>query len=188
MAILVTGGAGFIGSSLLDRLAARDDDLICWDDLNDYYDPQRKRKNIAALLDARRIRLIEGDICDRALGEKVFAGGKIETVVHLAARAGVRPSLKDPLLYERVNCGGTAALLDLARRHGVKKFVFGSSSSVYGNSDPERDIPTLIEHMAAGRLDPSPLVTHRISLADVTDAFERMQRGEGGRSVVVMHT
>ena len=134
MAILVTGGAGFIGSSLLDRLAARGDDLVCWDDFNDYYDPRIKRANIAPLLDAKKMRLYEGNICNAALGEEIFRKEPIEVVVHLAARAGVRPSLKEPLLYERVNCGGTTNLLDLAQRHRVKKFIFGSSSSVYGNN------------------------------------------------------
>ena len=134
MAILVPGGAGFIGSSLLDRLAARGADLICWDDFNDYYDPRIKRANIAPLLAQKKLRLYEGDICDASLGEEIFRRERIETVVHLAARAGVRPSLREPLLYERVNCGGTTAMLELARRHGVKNFIFGSSSSVYGNS------------------------------------------------------
>ena len=135
MAILVTGGAGFIGSHLLDRLAASGADAVCWDDFNDYYDPRVKRANVAPLVESGKIRLYEGDICDAALGEEIFRKESIETVVHLAARAGIRSSLKYPLLYERVNCGGTAALLDLARRHDVKRFVFGSSSSVYGNSE-----------------------------------------------------
>jgi len=134
LAILVTGGAGFIGSNLLDRLSGGGEDLVCWDDFNDYYDPRIKRGNIAPLLQAKRIRLYEGDICDRDLGEKIFRENKIRTVVHLAARAGVRPSLKDPLLYERTNGVGTATLLELARKHEIAKFVFGSSSSVYGNS------------------------------------------------------
>lgn len=134
MAILVTGGAGFIGSSLLDRLAGGNDELVCWDDFNDYYDPRVKRANIAPLLKSRRVTLYEGDICDVELGRRIFAAHGISTVVHLAARAGVRPSIKDPLLYERVNCGGTATLLELSRLNGVERFVFGSSSSVYGNN------------------------------------------------------
>jgi len=134
MAILVTGGAGFIGSNLLDRLAAQGADLLCWDNFNDYYDPRIKRANIAPLLAAGKVRLYEGDICDAALGEDIFRKEQIDIIVHLAARAGVRPSLTEPVLYERVNCGGTTVLLDLAQRHGVKKFIFGSSSSVYGNN------------------------------------------------------
>ena len=134
MAILVTGGAGFIGSNLLDRLAARGEDLVCWDNFNDFYDPRVKRANIAPLLAAGRLRLYEGDICDPDLGRELFRRERIDTVIHLAARAGVRPSLKDPVLYERVNCGGTTAVLELARLHGVKTFIFGSSSSIYGNN------------------------------------------------------
>ncbi|MGO8702945.1 MAG: NAD-dependent epimerase/dehydratase family protein [Candidatus Brocadiia bacterium] len=132
MAILVTGGAGFIGSTLLDRLAAEGADAVCWDDFNDYYDPRRKRANIASLVERKKIRLYSGDICDVALGEEIFRKERIETIVHLAARAGVRHSLQHPLLYERVNCGGTTALLELARKNGVKRFIFGSTSSAYG--------------------------------------------------------
>jgi len=134
MSILVTGGAGFIGSNLLERLAAEGADAICWDDFNDYYDPRIKRNNIAPLLEGGKIRLYEGDVCDTALGEEIFRREKIEVVFHLAARAGVRNSLLEPLLYERVNCGGTLALLELARKNKVKKFIFGSTSSVYGTS------------------------------------------------------
>ena len=134
MSILVTGGAGFIGSNLLEQLAAEGADAICWDDFNDYYDPRIKRRNIAPMLEAKKIRLYEGDICDIALGEEIFREEKIEIIFHLAARAGVRHSLSEPLLYERVNCGGTLALLELARKNNVKKFIFGSTSSVYGTS------------------------------------------------------
>jgi len=134
MAILVTGGAGFIGSTLLARLAAEGADAVCWDDFNDYYPPRIKRANVAPLLEKKKIRLYEGDICDPALGEVIFRRERIDTIVHLAARAGVRHSLAEPMLYERVNCGGTTALLELARRNGVKKFIFGSTSSAYGNT------------------------------------------------------
>ena len=132
MAILVTGGAGFIGSTLLDRLVAEGADAVCWDDFNDYYDPRRKRANIAPLVERKKVRLYSGDICDVALGEEIFRKERIETIVHLAARAGVRHSLQHPLLYERVNCGGTTALLELARKNRVKRFIFGSTSSAYG--------------------------------------------------------
>jgi len=135
VSILVTGGAGFIGSGLLRRLAAEGAEAVCWDDFNDYYDPRVKRANLAPLLERGQVRLYEGDICDTALGEEIFRRERIEVVVHLAARAGVRTSLEQPLLYERVNCGGTIALLELSRRHGVGKFLFGSSSSVYGRNE-----------------------------------------------------
>jgi len=133
LAILVTGGAGFIGSHLLDKLSGRDEEIICLDNFNDYYDPSIKRKNIDGLLKAKKIRLIAGDITDEDTLEHVFQNEKIETIVHLAARAGVRPSIQEPLLYERVNCRGTLLLLEHARRRGINKFVFASSSSVYGN-------------------------------------------------------
>lgn len=134
--ILVTGGAGFIGSHLGHRLLGRGDRITVLDDFNDYYDPARKRANVAALRRrpeaADGFRLVEGDIRDAELVDGLFAGGGFDGVVHLAARAGVRPSLAQPILYEDVNCIGTLRLLEAARRHGPRVFVFGSSSSVYG--------------------------------------------------------
>jgi UDP-glucuronate 4-epimerase len=130
--ILVTGGAGFIGSHLTRRLLARGDRVTVLDDFNDFYDPSRKRANVAPFLDHPDYRLVEGDIRDEALVDRLFAEGRFDGVVHLAARAGVRPSLQEPILYEDVNCIGTLRLLEAARRHGPKTFIFGSSSSVYG--------------------------------------------------------
>ncbi|HWM93218.1 MAG TPA: GDP-mannose 4,6-dehydratase [Thermoanaerobaculia bacterium] len=133
--ILVTGGAGFIGSHLTRRLLARGDRVTVLDDFNDFYDPARKRANVAPLLDRPDpgdYRIVEGDIRDEVLVNRLFAEGKFDGVVHLAARAGVRPSLKEPILYEDVNCIGTLRLLEAARHHGPKVFIFGSSSSVYG--------------------------------------------------------
>ncbi|HYG61275.1 MAG TPA: GDP-mannose 4,6-dehydratase [Thermoanaerobaculia bacterium] len=130
--ILVTGGAGFIGSHLTRRLLARGDRVTVLDDFNDFYDPARKRDNVAPLLGRPDYRLAEGDIRDAALVDRLFAEGRFDAVVHLAARAGVRPSLQEPVLYEDVNCIGTLRLLEAARRHGPKIFLFGSSSSVYG--------------------------------------------------------
>jgi UDP-glucuronate 4-epimerase len=132
MNILVTGGAGFIGSHLTRRLLARGDRITVLDDFNDFYAPARKRENAAPFLDRPGFRLVEGDIRDEALVERLFAAGRFDAVVHLAARAGVRPSLKEPILYEDVNCIGTLRLLEAARRHGPETFLFGSSSSVYG--------------------------------------------------------
>lgn len=134
MAILLTGGAGFIGSHLAEKLLAQGSEVVCLDDFNDYYDPARKRANIAAALENPSYHLVEGDIRDQALVERVFTRFPIEKVAHLAARAGVRPSFRDPLLYADVNVAGTLALLEAARRHRVGQFVFGSSSSVYGVS------------------------------------------------------
>lgn len=130
--ILITGGAGFIGSHLTRRLLARGDRITVLDDFNDFYDPARKRENVGAFLGRDDYRLVEGDIRDAALVDRLFAEGAFDGVVHLAARAGVRPSLAEPILYEDVNCIGTLRLLEAARRHGPKTFIFGSSSSVYG--------------------------------------------------------
>jgi UDP-glucuronate 4-epimerase len=130
--VLVTGGAGFIGSHLTRRLLATGHRVTVLDDFNDFYDPARKRANVAPLLGRDDYRLVEGDIRDAALVEALFGDGAFDAVVHLAARAGVRPSLREPVLYEDVNCIGTLRLLEAARRHGPSNFVFGSSSSVYG--------------------------------------------------------
>jgi len=127
MKILLTGGAGFIGSHLLERLIARGDDVAVIDDFNDYYDPRIKRSN----LPKGGFRLHEGDIRSAA---PVVDREKPDLVIHLAARAGVRPSQKDPALYESVNVAGTLGLLEACRATGVKRFVFASSSSVYGDS------------------------------------------------------
>ncbi|MFN7959911.1 MAG: GDP-mannose 4,6-dehydratase [Thermoanaerobaculia bacterium] len=130
--VLVTGGAGFIGSHLTRRLLDRGDAVTILDDFNDYYPPALKRQNLAPLLTRPGCRLVEGDIRDTALVDRLFAEGGFSAVVHLAARAGVRPSLAEPILYEDVNCIGTLRLLEAARRHGPQTFIFGSSSSVYG--------------------------------------------------------
>jgi UDP-glucuronate 4-epimerase len=134
--ILVTGGAGFIGSHLTRRLLDRGDRVTVLDEFNDFYDPRRKRANVAPFVERDDYRLVEGDIRDAELVDRLFdpksGGGGFDAVVHLAARAGVRPSLREPVLYEEVNCIGTLHLLEAARRHGPEVFVFGSSSSVYG--------------------------------------------------------
>ena len=130
--VLVTGGAGFIGSHLTRRLLERGDRVTVLDDFNDFYDPARKRRNVAPFLGRPDYRLVEGDIRDAALVDRLFGEGGFDAVAHLAARAGVRPSLQEPILYEDVNCIGTLRLLEAARRHGPRTFVFGSSSSVYG--------------------------------------------------------
>ena len=132
MKLFITGGAWFIGSHLADRRLSQGDSVTVLDDFNDYYDPTRKRQNVAGHLGNPRYRLVEGDIRDRALVFRVFEAGSFDAVVHLAARAGVRPSLKDPVLYEEVNCVASLHLLDAAVRFGKPKFVFASSSSVYG--------------------------------------------------------
>ena len=130
--VLVTGGAGFIGSHLTRRLLARGDRVTVLDDFNDFYDPARKRINVAEFEGQEGYALIEGGITDGKLVDTLFERQRFDGVIHLAARAGVRPSLKQPLLYEEVNCIGTLHLLEAARRHGPEVFTFGSSSSVYG--------------------------------------------------------
>jgi len=135
MNVLVTGGAGFIGSHAVERLLQLGHTVRVIDDLNDFYSPELKRENLAL---ARRLGPVEFhqcDICDQPEVFRVFDEFRPEAVIHLAARAGVRPSLENPLLYEKVNVGGTIVLLEAARRHGVRKFVFASSSSVYGIAD-----------------------------------------------------
>ena len=131
--ILVTGGAGFIGSHLVDHLLAGGGwRVTVVDDFNDFYAPALKRANVGRHVDDERFRLAEADIRDRAALERVFDGAEFDCVVHLAARAGVRPSLSEPLLYVETYVTGTLHLLELARAHRVSQFVFGSSSSVYG--------------------------------------------------------
>jgi UDP-glucuronate 4-epimerase len=131
--ILVTGGAGFIGSNFVDRLLAEGQwRVVVIDDFNDFYSPDIKRQNVRAALDNSSYSLVEADIRDRTALEQVFDSTEFDCVVHLAARAGVRPSLSEPLLYTETNINGTLHLLDLARKHKVPQFVFGSSSSVYG--------------------------------------------------------
>jgi len=131
--ILVTGGAGFIGSHLVDRLIADGGaSVTVVDDFNDFYDPRIKRANIASHLERDDFELVEADIADSRAMNDLFARAGFDCVVHLAARAGVRPSVEDPLAYEESNVRGTFTLLEAARRNGVPKFIFGSSSSVYG--------------------------------------------------------
>jgi len=133
MKILLTGGAGFIGSHLADALLKDDHEVIIVDSFNDYYSPLLKRANLDEIKDDSRLEVVEADIRDRPRMEKLFSSQRFNSVIHLAARAGVRPSLADPTLYQDVNVGGTLTLLDLARQAKVKRFIFASSSSVYGD-------------------------------------------------------
>ena len=130
--ILITGGAGFIGSHLVDRLLSEGWQVTVVDDFNDFYSPDIKRANIAAHLSDPHFRLIEADIRDFYTLKVALHETNYDCMVHLAARAGVRPSLKEPRLYVETNINGTMNLLELARERGVNQFVFGSSSSVYG--------------------------------------------------------
>src|SRR5512146_2096469 len=139
MRILVTGGAGFIGSHLSERLLGAGHDVIIIDNFNEFYDPRLKRRNFAAVAAAActgqgEVTLCEGDIRDGEFVAAIFAQEAPEAVVHLAAAAGVRPSIQNPLFYEEVNVRGTMHLLETARKCGVRPFVFASSSSVYGDN------------------------------------------------------
>ncbi|HEX7999942.1 MAG TPA: GDP-mannose 4,6-dehydratase [Pyrinomonadaceae bacterium] len=131
--ILVTGGAGFIGSHLVDGLLAEGSwRVTVVDDFNDFYAPGVKRENVRSHLQHELYRLVEADIREREALARIFAETEFDVIVHLAARAGVRPSLSQPQLYNETNITGTLHLLELARTHEVRQFVFGSSSSVYG--------------------------------------------------------
>ena len=155
MNFLVTGGAGFIGSHVCERLLRDGHSVWAFDDLNNFYDPQLKRRNlreIQALAPwnnpvqdpatagspaystgrAKPFEFVHGDLTDRAALDKLFGSVKFDQVIHLAARAGVRPSLAEPALYQRVNVEGTVNVLEAARKNGVKKITIASSSSVYG--------------------------------------------------------
>jgi len=135
--VLVTGGAGFIGSHLTEALLGGGREVVVLDNLNDFYDPAVKRGNLAALAGKEGFSFVEGDIRDREATRKALARHGVDSIVHLAAMAGVRPSLERPAHYSDVNVTGTAILLEEAVRAGVGRFVFASSSSVYGErKDP----------------------------------------------------
>jgi len=135
MTILVTGAAGFIGSHLSERLVRQGMSVVGLDNFDPFYEPAVKWNNIAELLTSPNFKLVEGDIRNPVLAEKVFREGQFDMVVHLAAKAGVRPSIQDPAGYVDVNINGTVILLEAARAAGIKKFIFASSSSVYGNNE-----------------------------------------------------
>lgn len=132
--ILVTGGAGFIGSHLVERLLGDGNHVAVIDNFDPFYDPAIKRENIDKVSRHAQFALFEGDIRDKEFVDFVFEKHTPDLIVHLAAKAGVRPSIEQPILYSDVNVNGTGILLEASRKHRVDRFVFGSSSSVYGNS------------------------------------------------------
>lgn len=175
MNFLVTGGAGFIGSHLCERLLLSGHSVWALDNLNGFYDPQFKQRNILEIQKlAKPFEFVHGDITDRAAVEEIFSSVKFDQVIHFAARAGVRPSLEEPALYQRVNVEGTVNILEAARSRGVKKIIIASSSSVYGvnskvpfaESDP---IFSAISPYAASKLACEALghVYHHIYAMDV---------------------
>jgi UDP-glucuronate 4-epimerase len=133
--VLVTGGAGFIGSHLVDKLLARGNCVVVLDNFNNYYDPKLKRLNVKGHQDQQNYTLIEGDLRDRDLIDRIFAEHRPSRVAHLAAMAGVRYSIERATLYTDVNVQGSINVLDAARKYGVENFVQASTSSVYGNTD-----------------------------------------------------
>ena len=130
MRILVTGGAGFIGSHLVEKLLALGHNVAILDDFNDFYDPRIKQENIAAV--KNDVPILQMDLRDNNAVRGVFHREKFDAIAHLAARAGVRPSIAQPQLYYDANVNGTLHLLDAARTAGIERFIFASSSSVYG--------------------------------------------------------
>ena len=130
--VLLTGGAGFIGSHVAEALLKRGYQLSIIDNLDNFYEPGRKKENLAQTRMAGKFEFFELDICDLGPLRKALRNAQPDIVVHLAARAGVRPSIEQPSLYERVNVAGTVNLLELARELHVNRLIFGSSSSVYG--------------------------------------------------------
>lgn len=133
--VLVTGGAGFIGSHVVERLLADGHRVTVLDNFDGFYDPAVKRRNLAAAKDRAAFSLVEGDIRDTDLVDRMFKAGGFDVVFHSAARAGVRPSIQNPVAYQQVNIEGTQVLLEAVRRYPVANFVFASSSSVYGATD-----------------------------------------------------
>jgi UDP-glucuronate 4-epimerase len=133
--ILLTGGAGFIGSHVAEALLRGGTSLAIVDKLDDFYSPAWKRANLDSISKIAPFDFFEQDICSMDRMRETFAAFRPETVIHLAARAGVRPSIEQPRLYEQVNVAGTVNLLELCREFQVSRFIFGSSSSVYGESD-----------------------------------------------------
>ncbi|HEY0072301.1 MAG TPA: GDP-mannose 4,6-dehydratase [Chloroflexia bacterium] len=181
MSILVTGGAGFIGSHTVETLLARGDKVIALDNFNTYYSPDRKRRNVAPFLENPNFRLVEGDVRDRDLLERLFAeaeadlGEPVKHVAHIAAMAGVRFSITDPVLYQQVNVAGTQHLVEVAIKHEVEHFVYASSSSVYGNTgvpyreDARTDTP-LSPYAATKKMSEVLLYTyHHIYKVPVTN-------------------
>src|SRR4051794_2898367 len=144
---LVTGSAGFIGSHLVEALLARGDEVVGLDNFDPFYDPALKLRNIQAACQSPGFRMVAGDIRDGAVLERLFRDHRFDAVVHLAARAGVRPSLAEPVLYDAVNVAGTTSVLEYARRFEVDRLVLASSSSVYGATS----VPPFKEADAADR-------------------------------------
>jgi UDP-glucuronate 4-epimerase len=133
---MVTGGAGFIGSHLCESLLREGDQVICFDNFDSFYDPDIKIRNVEGINKKfpNQFKLITGDIRNSENLQEVLKKNQIDLIIHLAARAGVRPSIEQPLLYQDVNIRGTMVLLEVCKEYGIKNFIFASSSSVYGEN------------------------------------------------------
>jgi len=167
--VLVTGGAGFIGSHLCERLLGQGREVVALDNLNDAYDPRRKEKNLAALRSLPGFRFVHGDLRDAALVRGLVKDRRPVAVVHIAALAGVRPSLRDPVLYHDVNVAGTLTLLEALRATKAVPFVFASSSSVYGRG------PCLPFREAAGGESPiAPYGATKLAGEQLCHAWHRL--------------
>ena len=149
--ILITGGAGFIGGHVCDALLARGDKVICVDNFNDYYDPRIKERNIQKTSKNHLFICYRADITNKEELKGIFEKNKIDKIVHLAARAGVRASFDDQGLYQKVNIEGTKNLLNLAHQFKIKNFIFGSSSSVYGTN---KKVPFLEDDSTEDTISP----------------------------------
>src|SRR5213593_1941547 len=134
MKVLITGGAGFIGYHVASKMRTLGHEVALLDNFNNFYDPNLKRQNVRDLQSEGPVTLHEADILDRSILDRIFAEELPDAVIHLAAWAGVRPSLENPEIYSQVNVTGTVNLLECARKRAVKSFIFGSSSSVYGGN------------------------------------------------------
>ena len=159
LTILVTGGAGFIGSHLTEALLHLGASVVVLDNFDPFYDPQEKRANLGNCTGQKQFMLVEGDIREHETVRKVLAQFHPEVIVHLAARAGVRPSIEQPELYTDINVRGTTVLLEAARQAQIKRFIFASSSSVYGNPS---ELSSFILH-------PSSFILHPFRESDSTD-------------------
>ena len=151
MKVLVTGGAGFIGSHVCERLVSKGHGVVIVDSFDPFYDPAIKHRNIETVLTSGCARLVVADICNRDGLEQAIDVDQFDAIIHLAARAGVRPSLERPDEYVRTNVEGTVSMLEIARRRGIRAFVMGSSSSVYGDATP---VPFSEDEPAASPISP----------------------------------
>ena len=192
MKVLVTGGAGFIGSHVCSHLLAAEHAITVIDDFNDFYDPSIKRANISRL--GSDVSLKEGDIRDASFVEKVINEGRFDTIIHLAARAGVRPSVSDPQLYIDTNITGTHNLLSSAHKAGIGRFVFASSSSVYGLSkvvpfSEDLPLPQTLSPYAATKLAGEHLCGNYVHLHEMRVVCLRLFTvyGPGQRPDLAIH-